>query len=139
MWPRKCPVCREELPERGNRRVRVPGRSGWALVHAGECFDLVDAQGVLEFVPSAAGLSALEAVRARARVEALLQRYEPVKHTREQLAVIACARVARLQQQFVGDESTEQFKRLHQHALKLVQRVLVHDGEVSGPGRTVVA
>lgn len=48
-WPRICPICREELPERGNRRVYVPWKLGYRLVHAGACADVIDAQGVLDF------------------------------------------------------------------------------------------
>lgn len=47
-WPLVCPVCREPLPERGNRRVRIPWEGGrLRLVHAGACAEAVEAQGAL--------------------------------------------------------------------------------------------
>lgn len=137
MWPRTCPVCRQELPERGNRRVYVPWKRGFRLVHAGACFDAIDAQGVLETTPAKPKpLDPLQAVRARSCVEALLQRHEPLKHTRQKLTAIACRRVVRLQEEFVRDEGPDQLERLQQHAAQLVHRFFGHDPEVSGPTRT---
>ena len=138
-WPRICPVCRQELPRTGNRRVRLPWRPGWALVHAGDCYDQVAAQGMLDLDRKPEPLSPLLQVRARTRVQALLQRHEPIKHTAEQLTAIACLRVVRLQEQLVRDESAKQLEHLDQHALDLVNRLLSHDRRVSGSPRTVVA
>lgn len=45
--PLICPVCREELPERGNARRRIPWLHGRArLVHP-DCARVVDAQGAI--------------------------------------------------------------------------------------------
>ena len=50
-WPPVCPVCSEELPERGNRRLPIPWLGGRVrLVHAA-CAPLVDAQGQLSPEP----------------------------------------------------------------------------------------
>lgn len=139
IWPRICPVCGDELPERGNRRVYVPWKRGYRLVHAGACFDAIDAQGVLAVTPvneKPRLLDPVLLVRARARVEALLARHEPVKHTPEDLAAIACERVACFQEQFVRDQGPEEIDRLYQHAAQLVDRLLVHAREVSGQART---
>ena len=50
-WTLICPVCREELPERGNRRVRIPWLSGRLKLVHDACAPLVVAQGVLESPP----------------------------------------------------------------------------------------
>lgn len=43
-----CPVCGEDLPERGNRRRRIPWRGGRKyLVHAA-CAERLDAEPQLE-------------------------------------------------------------------------------------------
>lgn len=139
IWPRICPVCRLELPERGNRRVYVPWKRGYRLVHAGECFQAIDAQGVLAVTAvneKPQLLDSVTLVRARARVEALLARHEPLKHTTEDLAAIACERVARFQKQLIRDQGPDELERLHQHAAQLVNRFLAHAREVSGQART---
>lgn len=91
LWPRICPVCREELPERGNRRVYVPWKRGFRLVHAGKCFDAIDAQGVLELDRKAV-FDPVRLARMRAIVRAITRRYPPLGDA-ERLAV---ARVAKL-------------------------------------------
>lgn len=142
-WPRTCPVCLAELPETGNRRVYVPWKRGYRLVHAGECFDAIDAQQVLEATTvvneKPRRVDPVLLVRCRARVQALLERYEPLEHTREELTAIARLRVARLDQPLVRDESPEQLERLCHHARQLVDRVLAHGREVSAPARTEAA
>lgn len=47
-WPETCAVCRDELPERGNRRVPIPWLGGRRrLVHA-RCVGEVEAQATLD-------------------------------------------------------------------------------------------
>lgn len=138
-WPVKCPVCGEELPETGNRRVYVTWKRGFRLVHADDCAGLIEAQGVLTFAqPKPEPLSPVLLVRARARVKALLERDELLKHSPEELTAIACLRVARFEKQLVRDESPEELDRLHQHALELVNRVL-HAPEYSDPTGRLLA
>lgn len=47
-FPHLCPVCREEVPEQGFRRRRIPWKGGRRMrVHDG-CVAAVDAQATLE-------------------------------------------------------------------------------------------
>lgn len=134
VWTRFCPVCRGELPERGNRRVRLPWKPGWALVHDGECYERVVAQGMLDLEPTRRPIDPVLLVQAQRRVMLLLS--QPAKHSLEELHAIACERVALLAEKFNRDEAGYELDRSPEHLRELVQRVLVHDREVSGPGRT---
>ena len=42
-----CPVCREELPEKGNKRRRIPNRGGRRMLVHAACAEFVDAQVTL--------------------------------------------------------------------------------------------
>jgi hypothetical protein len=140
-WPRKCPVCREELPERGNRRVYVSWKRGYRLVHAGACCDAIKAQGVLELERRQPDVvDAVTLVRARAAVQHLFDRDQPAQHTREYLLALARSRVlALLSEKFVGDEGPEDLDRSPEQLRKFVDRVLAHRPEVSAPTRTELA
>lgn len=71
-WSVNCPVCLEPLPERGNRRVYVPWKRAFKLVHDGACADAIDAQGVLDLTPpKRRRLSPVQLVRARQHAENL--------------------------------------------------------------------
>lgn len=136
-WTVKCAVCGEELPERGNRRVYVPWKRGFRLVHADDCAGLIEAQGVLDITPpKVKPLSPVQVMRARARVKALLELGDPIKHAPEDLATIARLRVARLDQQLVRDEGPEELQRLRQDAVERLRRLLAHAAKSAGqPGR----
>jgi hypothetical protein len=140
LWPSICPVCREELPERGNRRLYVPWKRGFRLVHAGACADAIDAQGVLDLERRQPELvDALTLVRARRSVQRLLDRDQPAEHTREELLAIVRSKVkALLDHHLAGDEGAEQLNRSPEQLRKLVDRVLAHGREVSAPARTDV-
>jgi hypothetical protein len=136
-WPRKCPVCRQELPERGNARRYVPWCRGFRLVHADACAAAIDAQGVLELDRRKAEVvDPVTLVRARAAIQRLLDRDQPVEHTLEHLIALACERVTLLAQKLVRDESADDLNRSPEQLRQLVDRVLAHRPEVSGPART---
>jgi hypothetical protein len=136
-WPRKCPVCREELPERGNRRVRVPGRRGWSLVHAGACAAAIDAQGVLDLAGKPYAVEPVLLVRARRAVQRVFDLYEPAQYATEELfALRRRLDVALDDEELPGDVGLQQLDRSPQQLRKLVDRVLAHRPEVSVPART---
>ncbi len=76
LWVRLCPACGEELPDRGNRRLRVPGRPGWRLVHAGGCAERIEAQLVLDTAPQPSRVDVVQRVKVR-RMAQLLERLLP--------------------------------------------------------------
>jgi hypothetical protein len=131
MWTRICPVCREELPERGNRRRYVPWKRGFRLVHAGACAEAIDAQGVLELEqrkPDVVDVVSLVRIRRLAQLlrregegGELLGELFPDVH---RLAVA----LAGLDQEHAG--------RRPGYRTRELMRLLVQPAEVSAPART---
>lgn len=140
-WPTICPVCREELPERGNRRLHVPGR-GLRLVHAGSCAEQVEAQGVLD-------LTSPPPLRPDPVLVARMRRFAELGHRRAvqsldqdpQRFLALARRLADLPQPLARSERQQRL-----HDLLLDQRELLnhmrqlaglrHDREVCAPPRT---
>lgn len=140
MWPRICPVCRQELPESGNRRVYVPWKRGFRLVHAGDCFERVDAQLVLEPAPVMQKPAPLLRVRIR-RLAQLLggeqERRQLTDEDRESVRRISRLLAREEHVDVAGDPDERLQHRLLNHSQVLhLMRQLAHQGEVSGPSRT---
>ena len=138
MWPRTCPVCRQQLPERGNRRVRVPGYSGWRLVHDGACFEAIDAQAVLDLdaKPRATFDPVVLARMRRLARQLRTDRVQLVHGTLEDLVAVARAAVARLYQPLVREEAEKAVERRREQMLELAHRYAFHEREVCAPIRT---
>lgn len=139
-WPQVCPVCREELPERGNRRVYVPWKRGFRLVHVGACFDAIDAQGVLDLERKVPPADPVLLVRMRRFAQLLGGEDERRKLTDEDRQSVR--RIARLlAREDQVDVAGAPNERLQQRLLNRGQildlvRQLVHACEVSAPTRT---
>jgi hypothetical protein len=159
--PRICPVCRQELPERGNRRRYVPWKRGFRLVHAGACADAIDAQGLLDLdrpveweTPTlqlmrrlaefTLGLPLEELPRiAIAKVAQLLGREgegrEPLHEPLEDIGAL-CRRLAALDQTEVARAFQHRLERRLLRGDQLPddrpQLALAHGREVSAPART---
>jgi hypothetical protein len=166
-WPRHCPVCRRELPERGNSRRYVPWVSppGFKLVHAGACAEAIDAQGVLDLerpvewhtrtvllirrlAEFTIGLPPEDLQRiAVAKVAQLLGREEeggePLDEPLEDIGSL-CRRLSALDQAQVARAFQKRVERRllsNEHFVEdgpeLAQ--LAHGSKVSAPGRTEAA
>jgi len=148
MWPRLCPVCGDELPTRGNRRLRVPG-SRLRLVHAGACAEAIEAQTILDLEPPA-GMPTLErAVRlsrrwyvVAKRIRAELQQ-EVVHRAPEAIeAMLAVARHAVLAERkrvlVRGEEVDLAQRRLYYgpQLVEIARRAIAHERQVCGEVRT---
>lgn len=132
-WPRMCPVCRRELPERGNRRRYVPWLLGFRLVHAGACADAIDAQGVLELDRQADVVDVVTLVRLRRLAQLVVGEGERGEITRELFPD-----VKRLARRLAGLDQEEGGGRLGYGPRELLQ-LLVQRPEVSAPARTEAA
>lgn len=139
-WPRICPVCGDELPERGNRRRYVSWKRGFRLVHDGACAQAIDAQGVLELAGKAEVVDVVTLVRMRRLAQLLGCQHEGSELLRQPFEHVLALmrRLARLDQPQVGDGLGDRLQggllsrdQLVDHMRQLVQRL-----EVSGPSRT---
>lgn len=143
LWTRVCPVCGVELPERGNRRLYVPWRRGYRLVHAGVCADQVEAQGVLELAGKPEVVDVVTLVRMR-RLTQLLgredERGELARQPGEDVLPLM-RRLARLDQPEVGDGLADRAQRplLSHDQLVHHMRQLAHPPQLCGPNRTEVS
>lgn len=133
-WPRNCPVCRQELPEKGNRRRYVPWLLGFRLVHADACAAAIDAQGVLELDRKPdVGVDVVTLVRFRRLAQLVVRQGERGDVTRQLFPDVTplARRLAALDQEEVGRGPADRSREL----LKL----LVQRPEVSVRRRTVTA
>lgn len=145
-WPSKCPVCEEELPARGNRRVYVPWKRGFRLVHVGACFEAIDSQGVLDLEPKREQPNPRLLVLARRAVaECEAEAVKRVQQVAEGLSPAARRRLARLAQVLARDEGVNgsnqvgEYPRLsHEQRLELCRRLVAHFSESCAPARTEV-
>jgi hypothetical protein len=137
-WPDNCPVCGDELPPRGARRLYVPWRRGFRRVHAGACAEAIEAQGVLDLAPPKPRPALVEvwAVRYRAALAAY-----PVELSREALdRFVARHRllVPALQERGVGEEDVERARERREELVRYARWYLAHAREYSGwPGQVL--
>jgi hypothetical protein len=139
-WPRKCPVCRLELPERGNSRRYVPWRRGFRLVHAGACAAAIDAQGVLELDRQPDRVDVVTLVRVRRLAQLLGRENERGELARQPLERVTALmrRLANLEQPFVGGPLGDRRQRplLRHNELVDHMRQLAHQPKACAPART---